>query len=123
MADVKKYREVVGSHIYLATCKRPDLCFVVSRLLQHYANPTDEHWVNVKHVLRYLRGTSGYFVSMSKDSSSGASAQPIPYRGTIQHQKKMRARDACELKTFWEIIYFKKAWAQIINGSTRANIL
>ena len=57
MAVVKKYREVVGSLIYLATCTRPDLCFVVSRLSQHFANPTDEHWVTVKHVLRYLRGT------------------------------------------------------------------
>ena len=57
MADVKKQREVVGSLIYLATCTRPDLCFVVSRLSQHFANPTDEHGVTVKHVLRYLRST------------------------------------------------------------------
>ncbi|KAL6461078.1 hypothetical protein MHYP_G00310440 [Metynnis hypsauchen] len=103
MTDVRKYREAVGSLIYLATCTRPDLCFVVGKLSQHFANPTEENWITVKHVLRYLRGTtdkqltfrkssdglglraysdadwgadtsdrrstSGYCVSMSKDSS------------------------------------------------------
>lgn len=58
MLDVKKYREAVGTLIYLTTCTRPDLCFVVSKLSQHFADPTDEHWVTVKHVLRYLRGTA-----------------------------------------------------------------
>ena len=40
------------------------------------------------------------------------------YRGTIGHQKKK-----CELKKFWVIIYLKKAWAEIINASTRAKTL
>lgn len=58
MLDVRKYREVVGSLIYLATCTRPDLCFFVSKLSQHFAEPTDEQWATVKHVLRYLKGTT-----------------------------------------------------------------
>lgn len=58
MMDAKKYREAVGSLIYLTTCTRPDLCFVVSKLSQHLADPTDEHWVTVKHVLRYLKGNA-----------------------------------------------------------------
>ena len=57
-SDVENCREAVGSLIYLITCTRPDLCFVVSKLSQHFADPTDEHWVTVKHVLRYLRGTA-----------------------------------------------------------------
>lgn len=55
--DVQKYREVVGSLIYLTTCTRPDLSFVVSRLSQYFTNPTEEQWVTAKHVLRYLKGT------------------------------------------------------------------
>jgi hypothetical protein len=35
----------------------------------------------------------------------------------------MRARKARKVKKMWAIIYLKKAWAQIINASTRANIL
>lgn len=56
-SDVKKYREAVGSLIYLSTCTRPDLSFVVSRLSQYFTNPTEEHWATVKQVLRYLKGT------------------------------------------------------------------
>lgn len=58
MEDVRRYREAVGSLIYLTTCTRPDLSFVVSRLSQYFAEPTEEQWVTVKHVLRYLKGTA-----------------------------------------------------------------
>ena len=58
MCDVRKYREAVGSLIYLTTCTRPDLSFVVSRLSQYFSKPTEEQWTTVKHVLRYLKATS-----------------------------------------------------------------
>ena len=31
-ADVKLYRQIVGSLIYIMTATRPDLCFVVNKL-------------------------------------------------------------------------------------------
>lgn len=68
MTDVRTYREAVGSLIYLTMCTRPDICFVVSRLSQHFADPTDEHWVTVKHVLRYLRGTADKELCFRKSS-------------------------------------------------------
>ena len=58
MDDVRMYREAVGSLIYLTTCTRPDLSFVISKLSQYFAEPTEEQWITVKHVLRYLRGTT-----------------------------------------------------------------
>lgn len=58
MCDVRKYREAVGSLLYLSTCIRLDLSFVVSKLSQYFSEPTEEQWSTVKHVLRYLKGTS-----------------------------------------------------------------
>ncbi|KAL9987803.1 hypothetical protein ACROYT_G002165 [Oculina patagonica] len=55
--DPKRYREAVGSLVYAMTCTRPDICWVVTKLSQFLTNPTKEHWVAVKHVLRYLKGT------------------------------------------------------------------
>lgn len=52
------YREAVGSLINLVICTIPDLSFVVSKLSQYFAEPTEEHWLTVNHVLRYLKGTS-----------------------------------------------------------------
>lgn len=57
MQEPRKYREAVGSFIYLSTCTRPDISFVVSKLSQHFAEPTVEHWNTVKRVFRYLKGT------------------------------------------------------------------
>lgn len=55
--DSKKYREVVGSLIYLMISTRPDLSFIVSKLSQYLSEPKQQHWVAAKHVLRYLKGT------------------------------------------------------------------
>ncbi len=56
MIDVKKYREAVGTLIYLTICTRPDISFVVSKLSQYFTEPTVEQWSTVKQVLRYLKG-------------------------------------------------------------------
>ncbi len=55
--DPKMYREVVGSLIYIMTCTRPDLSWVVSKLSQHLSEPNEKHWLTAKHVIRYLKGT------------------------------------------------------------------
>lgn len=40
--DIRKYREAVGSLIYLTTCTRPGLSFIVSKLSQYFSEPTEE---------------------------------------------------------------------------------
>lgn len=74
MIDVRRYREVVGSLIYLSVCTRPDLSFVVSKLSQYFSEPTDEQWVTVKHVLRYLKGTSDKGLCYTKCDTLGLQA-------------------------------------------------
>ena len=52
------YASAVGALRYAMGCTRPDIAHaggVVSRFL---SNPGNEHWVAVKWILRYLRGTS-----------------------------------------------------------------
>ncbi len=66
MSDVRKYREAVGSLVYLSTCTRPDLSYVVSKLSQYLSEPTIEQWTTVKHVLRYLKGTKGKLLCYRK---------------------------------------------------------
>ena len=55
--DIRGYREIVGSLIYLMTCTRPDICYVVTKLSQNLANPTVAHLNLAKYVLKYLKGT------------------------------------------------------------------
>ncbi|KAL0428305.1 UNVERIFIED_CONTAM: Retrovirus-related Pol polyprotein from transposon TNT 1-94 [Sesamum latifolium] len=39
-------------------CTRPDLCFAVGMVSRYRSNPGPNHWVAVKRILRYLKGTS-----------------------------------------------------------------
>eukprot|EP00253_Pinus_taeda_P015766 PITA_15766 len=54
--DGTKYRQLVGSLIYLTTT-RPEISFVVGILSMFMQKPCEGHWSAVKRVLRYLKGT------------------------------------------------------------------
>lgn len=66
LADPKLYREIVGSLIYLMTCTRPDICYIVSKLSQFLSNPTYAHLNLSKHVLKYLKGTRCQSIQFTK---------------------------------------------------------
>eukprot|EP01018_Ginkgo_biloba_P024166 Gb_40913 [translate_table: standard] len=51
------YASVVGSLMYVMVCTRPDITHVVGVLSRFMVNPKHEHWVVVKRIFRYLRGT------------------------------------------------------------------
>jgi hypothetical protein len=51
------YRSAVGGLLYL-TNTRPDLSFAVGYLARHMASPSPLHLRLVKHVLRYIKGTT-----------------------------------------------------------------
>ncbi|KAG9444534.1 hypothetical protein H6P81_015874 [Aristolochia fimbriata] len=51
------YCSAIGSLMYLMTCTRPDICFVVSLLSRYQSDPGPRHWEGVKRVLRYIKGT------------------------------------------------------------------
>lgn len=42
----------------MTVCTKPDLSVFARKLSQYFAEPTEQQWGTVKHVLRYLRGTS-----------------------------------------------------------------
>ncbi|XP_034685938.1 uncharacterized mitochondrial protein AtMg00810-like [Vitis riparia] len=57
--DTKLYCSTIGAFQYV-TLTRPDIAFVVKNACQFMANPTEVHWLTVKRILRYLKGTSTY---------------------------------------------------------------
>ena len=58
--DVKTYQMAIGSLTYAALCTRPDISAAVGVMSQFMSNPNTSHWIGVKRILRYLRGTSRY---------------------------------------------------------------
>jgi hypothetical protein len=51
------YLSAIGALMYLANCTRLDIAFAVNLLARYSAAPTRRHWVGVKTILRYLKGT------------------------------------------------------------------
>ena len=52
------YASVVGSLMYAIVCTRYDIAHAVGVVSRFLSNPDKEHWVAVKWILKYLRGTS-----------------------------------------------------------------
>lgn len=52
------YASAVGALQYLASGTRPDISYTVSVLARFNANPGIPHWLALKHLLHYLKGTT-----------------------------------------------------------------
>ena len=64
------YLSAIGALMYLANCTRPVISFSVNLLARYSSVPIRRHWNGVKHVLRYLRGTTDMGLFYSKGSNS-----------------------------------------------------
>jgi histone deacetylase 1/2 len=59
LPDPTEYKRVVGALQY-CIISRPNISYAVNQLCQFMHNPQDTHWMAVKRVLRYLKGTVDY---------------------------------------------------------------
>jgi hypothetical protein len=71
--DSVQYQSVVSALQYL-TLTRPDLSFSVNEVCQLLHAPTTLHWMAVKRILRYLRGTLNIGIKFTPDKSTLVSA-------------------------------------------------
>ena len=62
------YSSVVGSLMYAMVCTRPDIAHAVGVVSRYMNDPGKEHWMAVKWILRYLRGTTAHALSFGGSS-------------------------------------------------------
>ena len=67
--DLRIYRSLVGSLLYLAKQTRPDIMFTVNILSRHMTAPTNQLWLCGKRLLRYLQGSEGLKLTYTKEAS------------------------------------------------------
>lgn len=63
------FRELIGSLQYLTCVSRPDITVAVNILSQFQSNPSNEHWMGLKRILRYLNGTKHFRLNYQGNSS------------------------------------------------------
>ena len=66
-SDPTLYRSIVGALQY-CTITRPDISFAVNKVCQYMHAPTTQHWLAVKRILRYLKGTSTHGITLHRSS-------------------------------------------------------
>jgi len=62
------FREAIGSLLYAATMTRPDISTAVSILCRHMQHFDNTHWIALKHLLRYIKGTLHYKITYTGDA-------------------------------------------------------
>ncbi|KAL7993989.1 hypothetical protein Plhal703r1_c58g0163321 [Plasmopara halstedii] len=53
----RPYRSLIGCLLYISTCTRPDIAYIVTQLSRFLENPGLSHWNAAIRVLRYLNST------------------------------------------------------------------
>lgn len=55
------YQQAVGCILYLTQGTRPDIAFAINNVSRYNNCYTRTHWIAVKRIVRYLKGTIGKF--------------------------------------------------------------
>lgn len=63
------YQEAVGSILFAAQVTRPDIQFAVGAVSRYNSNPGPAHWLAVKRILRYLKGTIDVKLTYRKNTN------------------------------------------------------
>ena len=89
------YLNATGALMCLANCICATIVFFFVNLLARYSStPTRRHWNGIKHILRYLRGTTDMGLFYSRESKqqllgyADAGYLSDPYKCTHELQKK-----------------------------------
>ena len=62
------YASAVESLMYTMLCTRQDIYFVVGIVSRYQSKPGEEHWIAVKHILKYLRRKRDYMLVYHDES-------------------------------------------------------
>ncbi|XP_066373419.1 uncharacterized mitochondrial protein AtMg00810-like [Miscanthus floridulus] len=68
--DATLYRSIIGGLRYLVHT-RPDIAFTVGYISRFMEDPREDHWVAVKQLLHYVKGTVDQGIVFPKTSGSG----------------------------------------------------
>ena len=69
-ADQRRFREILGSALYIARCTRPDITAAVAILAQFASNPNNLHMFKAEQILIYLHATNDLKLCFIKGPST-----------------------------------------------------
>ena len=79
------YLSTVGSLMYAMVGTRPDIAFAVGVVSRYMAGP-GKHWEAVKHILRYLKGTSSKCLRFGNSDASVVGYTDVDYASCVDNK-------------------------------------
>ncbi|GJV67556.1 retrovirus-related pol polyprotein from transposon TNT 1-94 [Tanacetum coccineum] len=96
-----QYRGMIGSLMYLTT-SRPDIQFLTCLCVRYQANPKESHLIDVKRILRYLKGTPSLGLWYPKCSGFDLKGySDSDYAGCNMDRKSTSAAAGCSANIVW----------------------
>ena len=81
------FASAVGSLMYAMLCTRPDIFYAVGIVSRYQFDPGEEHWIAVKHILKYLRRIRDHMLVYSSGSLETIDYTDSYFQGDIDSRK------------------------------------
>ena len=81
------YANAVGNLMYAMVSTRPDISHAVGVVSKFMTNQSEEHWQEMKWVLRYLRGTSDHCIIFNGSEGSVYGYVDVDYTGDLDKRR------------------------------------
>ena len=122
--QAEEYQAIIGCLTYAAVATRPDLSAAVGVLSQFMSNPGPEHWIGVKRILRYVKGTIDYGLKFNALNANNIELQgylDTDWEGDITSRK---STSGCSFQLIGGIISWRSKRQNIVAlSSTEAEYI
>ena len=91
------YLSAIGALNYLAICTCPDISYTVGCLAHYSENPGLTHWMAVKHIMQYLKGTMDLKLTYTQEKVNYIQFWDIPgiVVGNLKYSVNFRKLEIC----------------------------
>ncbi|OWZ00719.1 polyprotein [Phytophthora megakarya] len=124
LADKKRFREVIGSLLYVANGTRPDICVSVGTLSQFVEAPTQAHMNATIRVLRYLKGTQDVGIEYKRMTGQDALPQvfvDVNWGGDLKSRRSTSG--VLVLMCGWPVIFKAKRQRTVALSSAESEYM
>ena len=108
------FREAIGSLMYLANATRPDIAYAVNYLARKQINPTEDDWIEVKRIFRYLRGTTDQGIKFLSNSENLEALSDASFRDC----EDSKSTGGYVIKLYGDVITWRSHKQSIVTTST-----
>ena len=115
------YREAVGCFMYAMIGTRPDIAYAVSVASRYLENPEVKHWVLVKRILRYLKGTLNMCLCYSRESEGLLGYSDADWAG--DHTDRKSTTGFCFTMSGAAVVWLSKKQPCVALSTTEAEYI